>query len=259
MFDGITDFLGSDSFANSIPFVGPMLNFFGQESANKKAQAAAEHQMQFQEYMSNTAYQRAVKDLEKAGLNPMLAYMKGGSGAPGAAGAMAIPQSSTREAVSSAVSGFQAANMRAQNKLLEAQIGKTVAETAESVSRTNVNVADEALKNETSKHTIQSAEELRSRIGVQSQQISLFQAQADRLFEQNRLTRAETDLARERIKNAIEENKLTIEKTGNTKVDTLLKQLEVPLARNLAKAEGTWFKENVSPFLPDFGRVFRRR
>jgi len=257
MFDGIGDFLGSDAFANSVPFVGPILNWFGQESANKKAQANAEHQMQFQEYMSNTAYQRAVKDLEKAGLNPMLAYMRGSAGAGGAAGAMSVPQSSTRDAVSSAVSGYQAANLRMQNKLLEAQIHKTAAETAESVSRTNVNVADEALKGEQSKHTVQSAEELRSRIGVQSQQVVLFQAQADRLFEQNKLTRAEVDLAREKIENAIQENKHIIAKTGNVKVDTVLKQLEVPLARNLARAEESAFKENYSPFLRDIERIMR--
>lgn len=59
------------------------------EVANLIAQREAELNRQYQTYMSNTAYQRAVADLKKAGLNPILAYYNGGTGATTPTGATA--------------------------------------------------------------------------------------------------------------------------------------------------------------------------
>lgn len=45
---------------------------------NKNSNALLNYQMQYNEYMSNTAYQRAVEDMTKAGINPIVA-MAGGA------------------------------------------------------------------------------------------------------------------------------------------------------------------------------------
>lgn len=89
---------------------------FGQSSANKtnirlsregmafEGDQAAK-QMQFQERMSGTSYQRATEDMRLAGINPMLAYMQGGASTPGgaaASGAAATVQDVVGPAVASA-------------------------------------------------------------------------------------------------------------------------------------------------------------
>lgn len=239
--------------------ISGLLNFIGGERANDAREELAQEQMQFQERMSSTAYQRGVKDLEAAGLNPMLALMKGGASSP--QGAMAQVENTLGGAVTSAISGSIASetvkNLRAQNELLGEQTKKTTAERAEAESRTVKNYAElpqiEAL---TGQYTA-SASELKNREMLQNEQKVNLMAQTDRISEQNHLTRAETELVREQVKNAVENNAQIRANTHNIKANTVLTELARYQAENRAKHEQAYsnYRINYGPFLEDATRA----
>lgn len=91
-FSSFASGIGS-SLVNAIPVVGPILGgLFGMSGAkdtNRQAREIAREQMSFQKYMSNTAYQRAAKDLQAAGLNRVLALGNSAS-SPGGASAPVV-------------------------------------------------------------------------------------------------------------------------------------------------------------------------
>lgn len=110
--------------------VGGAAQLFGQRSSNRQNLRIAREQMAFQERMSSTAYQRAMADMRSAGLNPMLAYMRGGASTP--SGASATMENVAGGLASSAMS---AARMKQELRNLRATELLTIQQNAESRER----------------------------------------------------------------------------------------------------------------------------
>lgn len=107
---------------------------FGSSGAKKQNAAqiqAAREQIAFQERMSNTAHQREIKDLEAAGLNPILSAKLGGASSPGGAQPNIVNEMAPLENAARSMSDKlynynvqreQVNNMKLQNNLLKEQV-----------------------------------------------------------------------------------------------------------------------------------------
>lgn len=236
------------------------------ESMNFNA-AETEKNRQFNKLMAETEYQRAVGDLGKAGLNPMLAYMKGGTSVQGSSAASAaaastgIPSGASAssvspprarnimgEAASSALKALEItsvlARQDAETDLIRANTEKTLAEVPKVIQETKTSESSAANLDAQTKQI----NEVMRKIG---EEINLMMQQRMTETERGNLLRVQQRLEEARISNVGSDTQLkrAAEAVNNAKAALLGQDIQRS-ANEEAKAK-TWWGRNVSPYLAD--------
>lgn len=103
--------------------LGGAASYFGQQQANIANAREAQKNREFQEFMSSTSHQREVRDLQAAGLNPILSA--GGGGASTPSGSVPNILSETEGVASSA---RDIGRLYQERRLIKAQADKAEAE-----------------------------------------------------------------------------------------------------------------------------------
>lgn len=220
-----------------VPVIGPAIGAVGgllagnqankgQEMANAANAQQAELNRQFQERMSGTSYQRAVADMQKAGLNPALAYQQGGASTP---------------------SGAQA---QIQNpKIGGATIGSSTAQATAGMMQQIANIRN--VQAQTHQLNIESnVRALTAAAGLAKLKIEGANAKltGDQLTNTNRMFQAQWE---DMIKNLQADTGMKLSSARAANADSTLKELQRPSAENQARIDRGWYGRNMRPFIND--------
>ena len=121
------------------------------DDATQASAAEAQKNRDFQENMSSSAYQRAMADMKKAGLNPMLAYQQGGASTPSGATGQAFTAQMENELGAGVSTAQEARRLKKDIELAGSQTAVNAATTAAKETESALNQANAKVAHETAK------------------------------------------------------------------------------------------------------------
>lgn len=200
---------------SALPIVGPavgelvggIMGHSAQKKANTQNVALQQQQQNWEKEMSGTSYQRAVQDLQAAGLNPMLAYSQGGASTPNVSAATVQPVDALARGVSSA------ASKAAQQLIVQQQLAN--------IELTRANAAKASAEAKTAEVTSSNAGRR------QTLEMETIIQQMQKTINEAHLTVSQEELLRKNMPALIEQ----------AKAQATLSELEIPSA----KAEADWW------------------
>lgn len=206
------------------------------------------------EKMSGSSYQRAMADMARAGLNPMLAASHGGASTPGAASASAgAPSGSSASGISARMENAKGAGLEQSIQLKRLSNETSVAESQAALNRASANkMAAETVNVPTTGANIEaSTRKINEEIREVSERANLAREHAISETDKRNLMRAQEALAG--VEKWLKGGQITLvdAETAVKKIEAYLMQLSTQGARNEAESQETWWKRNVTPFLPD--------
>lgn len=152
--------IGAGLIGAGAQLAGGFLGAKGQADTNKQNLQIAREQMKFQERMRDTSWQTAVKDMQLAGLNPALAYEKGGAATP--SGSSATMDNVMAPIAAATSNAGQAAALFSGISLQQAQAKKTNAEADFVAARARAEIAlQQAQMRQTGMNTARAIQDLR--------------------------------------------------------------------------------------------------
>lgn len=214
--------------------LGGTTSYLGAQQTNRYNRDNVTNAQWFEREMSGSAMQRRAKDLDAAGLNPILAVANQQGASSSSGHAQAPAASPIGNAINGAVAAASLRKAEAETRNLEADTSIKEVESQRVVSDTYLKNASAAQIKALTQRVATEIEHLKQEINESGYRVGQIRVDTDRI-------QAERDLATARTK--------------LTRLESLHSALKLPHALAESSHSSSWWGKNISPYLSDVGSL----